>query len=78
MEWVNEKVQVNIRKADTDDLLDRITAYRLGMEPEAIQLVAQELSQRGVTVAQIAAHREACERACVFLPDGTAARCSAL
>src|ERR1019366_145967 len=59
MEWNNEKVQVNIRHADTEDLLDRITAYRLGMEPDAIQMTAQELRERDVTAAEIAEHREA-------------------
>ena len=76
MEWSEQKVLNNIRKADTEDLLDRMTAYRPGMEPAAIEMIDAELRQRGVTAAEIAAQREACERECVFLPDGSAAMCS--
>ena len=76
MQWNDQKVLVNIRKADTDDLLDRVTAYRKGMERDATEMIEQELYERGVTAAQIAAHDEACQRDCEFLPDGTAAMCS--
>ena len=76
MEWDDQKVLLNIRKADTDDLLDRITAYRQGMEPAAVAMIEGELHQRGVTAAQFAAHQEACERECILLSDGTAAMCS--
>lgn len=76
MLWDEAKVLAKIQAADTDDLLDRITAYRKGMEPEAVEMMETELHRRGVTAAQIAEHRERCERECVFLPDGTAAKCS--
>lgn len=76
MDWNEKKVLVNIRQADTGDLLDRVTAYRAGMEPEAIDIVEQELRRRGVTAAQIAEHRETCERECLYYDDGTARMCS--
>lgn len=76
MHWNEEKVRENIRKASTLDLLDRITAYRKGMEPEAIEWIEDELYRRGVTAAQIAEHREECERECIMLPDGMTAMCS--
>jgi hypothetical protein len=76
MDYDEEKVSVNIRNANTDDLLDRITAYRAGMEPDAIDLIEQELHRRGVTAEKIADHREECERECVFHEDGTARMCS--
>ena len=31
-----ERVQANVRKADMEDLLDRATVYRNGMEPDAL------------------------------------------
>lgn len=76
MEWNEQKLLVNIRQADTDDLLDRITAYRAGMEQDAIGLIEGELQKRGVTAEQIAAHAEACKRECVLNNDGTAKSCS--
>jgi hypothetical protein len=76
MEWNEEKVLLNIRAADTDDLLDRITAYRAGIEAEAIDLIEQELHRRGVTAAQIHDQAEAYRRECVFDANGIAKMCS--
>ena len=71
-----DKVQANILKSDTEDLLDRVTAYRIGMESQAIDEIERELRKRGVNAVQIADHREKCERTCLFLPDGIAKTCS--
>jgi hypothetical protein len=76
MEWDDQKVLANVRRADTDDLLDRITAYRAGMEPDAVAMIERELHGRGVTANRIADHQQVCERDCIYLPDGTAAMCS--
>jgi hypothetical protein len=65
-----------IRGAETEDLLDRVTVYREGMEPAALDLMEMELDRRGVTREAIAEHdRQRRERA-IMLPDGTAMRCS--
>jgi hypothetical protein len=76
MEFDPQRVLVNVRKATTDDLLDRVTAYREEMEPEALAIIEDELRARGVGPEQIEAHRAQCARQAVFLPDGVAARCS--
>ena len=76
LQWDEQKVLLNVRQADSDDLLDRITAYRPSMEPEAIQMIEQELRRRGVTARQVAEHGEACQRECVFQMDGSAKMCS--
>ena len=65
----------NIRKAETEELLDRVTAYRAGMEPQAIDMIEEELRDRGVSPYDIAVHEEECERECVFAPDGAAYMC---
>jgi hypothetical protein len=66
----------NIRKAGTEELLDRVTIFRTEMEPAAIDLIEGELDSRGITPEQIADHdRERWETA-ILLPDGTALRCS--
>jgi hypothetical protein len=62
--------------ADTDDLLDRFTAYRAGMEPVALELIAKELYRRGVSANRIMQLRETYERECIFHPDGVAIMCS--
>jgi hypothetical protein len=76
MEWNPEKVQANIRQADTTDLLDRITAYRQGMEPEAIAMIEDELQHRGINDAVIEERRQKYLGECLFYPDGTAMMCS--
>jgi len=67
---------LNIKDADTDDLLDQVTAYRLGTEPAAIELIEKELRHRGIMAKHIAERREACEQAYIYLDDGVAAMCA--
>lgn len=55
--YVNpERVRANIRQASTEDLLDRATVYRDGMEMDALDLIEQELRGRGVNRDAIAEH----------------------
>jgi hypothetical protein len=51
-----ERVRANVRQAATEDLLDRATTYRDGMEPEALDIIEAELRQRGVSWEDIAEH----------------------
>ncbi len=76
MFWDEEKIRANIEAAQTDDLLDRITAYRLGMELHAIEMIERELRTRGVGEAEIADRQQQCERECLFEADGVAKMCS--
>jgi hypothetical protein len=71
-----ERVKRNVHEADTEDLLDRVTVYRAGMEPEALELIEEELRARNVLAADVEAHAERRRREITLLPDGTAARCS--
>ncbi len=64
------------RRAKTEDLLDRVTVYREGMEPVALDLMEGELDRRGITREQIAAHAADRWKCAIPLPDGTALRCS--
>ena len=45
-----ERVRANVRGATTEDLLDRATVYRSGMELEALEIIDEELRSRGVTL----------------------------
>jgi hypothetical protein len=68
-----ERVARNVRAATTEDLLDRATAYRSGMEPAALELIDAELRARGVGPEQVEAHARA--RQTVTGPDGLALKC---
>ena len=56
MEFNLKRVAEFIRGADTEELLDRVTVYREGMEPAALDLMEGELDRRGVTREEIAEH----------------------
>jgi hypothetical protein len=70
-----ERIRANVRSATTEDLLDRVTVYRAGMEPEALEIIEEELRQRNITEVDIAAHREQ-RQGLVMAPEGWPLRCS--
>jgi len=72
----HERVRDNVHKADTEDLLDRLTVYRAGMEPEALEIIEEELRSRGVDAAQIEAHEEKRGKEVVWAEPGLAQACS--
>lgn len=69
------KVAEFVRRADTEELLDRVTVYRAGMEPVALDLMEGELDRRGVTREEIAAWAAVRWENAIRLADGTALRC---
>ena len=71
-----QRVRANIHSADTEDLLDRMTVYRAGMEEDALEMIEEELRARGVTREQIEAHAQERREQIRHLPDGTAQPCS--
>jgi hypothetical protein len=75
MELNLKRVAEYIRAAPTVELLDRVTVYREGMEPAALDLMEGELDRRGVTREEIAEHDAKMRETAIMLPDGTAMRC---
>ena len=75
MELDLERIRENARKATTVDLLDRATVYRSGMESEALRVIEEELTRRGVTVEQVEAHLQDRKNS-LTRADGTAIKCS--
>jgi hypothetical protein len=71
-----QSIARNVQEATTEDLLNRVTAYRAGMEAEAVALIEEELRRRDVTAEQIEAHAARVREESLFLEDGTAAKCS--
>ncbi len=65
----------NIRKADTEDLLDRVTIYRDEMEPAAVDLIEGELAHRRVSPRDIAEHDRKRRDAALVWDDGVVCRC---
>ena len=59
MKFEIDRVRSNVRRADTEDLLDRITVYRLALEPEAIDVIMAELKHRGLAESDIRRHESA-------------------
>ena len=53
-----ERIRENARKASTEDLLDRVTVFRAGMEPAALEIFEAELKDRGVPSERILAHED--------------------
>jgi hypothetical protein len=71
-----DAVRRNVRQATTEDLLDRVTAFRAGMEPGAIPIIEDELDRRGVHRGEIDRHAAEDCREVVMRPEGFAYRCS--
>ena len=76
MEFDLERVRQNVLQSNTEDLLDRITVYRDGMECEAIGLIERELFERGVTSEQILLHAHERRQQGVISHEGAATMCS--
>jgi hypothetical protein len=53
-----EHVAKNAHEATTEDLLNRVTLYREGMEPDALDIIETELRKRGVSHRQIEEHQQ--------------------
>ena len=72
MKFDIERVRDNAERATTEDLLDRATVYRSGMEPVALEVIEAELRSRGLTDGDI--ERHAAERAEVVRRDDGSTR----
>jgi hypothetical protein len=70
-----DRIRENVQQAETEDLLDRITVYRAGMENEALEIIDAELRHRDVGEDRIRRHAQ--RHADVICDDaGLAQKCS--
>src|SRR5262245_45620274 len=76
VDTIVQQLRENAKKATTEDLLDRVTVYRGGMEEEALDVIEQELQSRGVTDEQVRAHAGRLEPVVLWERPGLALRCS--
>lgn len=76
MRFDPERVRENVRQATTEDLLDRVTVYRPGMEPAALAIIEAELERRAVSRDAIEAHAAERSQTVLTQADGVALRCS--
>jgi hypothetical protein len=56
-EFDEANVRENARKAEINDLLDRVTVYRTSLEPQAYPILIEELQRRGIGPADIVDHQ---------------------
>jgi hypothetical protein len=70
-----EKLRANVRAATNEDLLDRATVYREQMEPEALDLIDEELRARDISDEEIAEHAEHRQQTMLWWPDGVPMKC---
>jgi ATP-dependent helicase YprA (DUF1998 family) len=70
-----QKVRADVQEASIEDLLDRATVWRDGMEPEALELIEAELQRQGIQPSDLEEH--AARRAKEVMTDreGLAAVC---
>ena len=76
MELDTAAVRANAARADTEDLLDRVTVYRAGMDPVALDIIRAELAGRGLTAADEVEHALNREADAVLVRDGVAVHCT--
>lgn len=69
-------VAANMRRATTEELLDRVTVFRNAMEPAAVDLIEGELARRGLSDDDIREHERGRREVMMVDADGTAVRCS--
>jgi hypothetical protein len=74
MEFDLNLVRANVQNATTEDLLDRATVYRAGLEPAALPVILEELRSRGVTPDVIVAHEGRRDNV-IYDETGTAQKC---
>jgi hypothetical protein len=70
-----ERMKANVRQAETEDLLDRVTVFRPGMEDAALAYIEEELRRRDLTPADIEEHEKERRRHLILLRDGFPAQC---
>ncbi|MFO0938946.1 MAG: hypothetical protein U0798_20780 [Gemmataceae bacterium] len=70
-----ERVREFSRQAETEALLDRVTAFRADHDPEAIRIFESELFRRGVDKAEIEQKSRESKGNVLTRTDGSVARC---
>jgi hypothetical protein len=70
------KILLSARQATTEDLLNRVTVFREGMESEAVEIIEMELHRRGMGAEQIEQARRDALGKVVLDRAGLPVRCS--
>lgn len=75
MQVNRERMEANIRAAATEDLLDRATVFRAGMEAEAVEAMEGELRRRGINREFVAEYERKQREDVLFDAHGIALTC---
>jgi hypothetical protein len=65
-----------LTESTNEELLDRVTVYRAGMDPAALEAIERELRSRGVTDEQVTEHGQRLEGEVLWREPGLAWSCS--
>ena len=76
MDFNSEQLRADVRQATTEDLLDRATVYRTGMEAEALRIIEAELARRHIAPTEIAAHAAKLDSVILRDAEGVGMKCS--
>lgn len=71
-----EKVRIYAKKADNKALIDRVTLFQSGMEPEALEIIILELTSRGISALEITEHEEKYKEKVIRGPEGMPRLCN--
>ncbi len=75
MEVNRDGIRANLQAATTEDLLDRVTVYREGMEPAALEWMEEELLRRGIGREAVAEHDRQRRETILFDERAIALKC---
>ena len=75
MDFDLDRVRLNVRESSTEDLLDRATVYRAGVEQDALAVILEELRTRGLSATAVFEHEQA-RAGVLFDETGTARVCA--
>jgi hypothetical protein len=75
MQINQERIRANIQEAATEDLLDRATVFREGIEAPALELIEEELRHRGIDRDAVAEHERRRRETTLFDVQGIALKC---
>lgn len=75
MELDLERVRASAKEADTEDLLNRVTVFRGGMEEAALEVLEEELRTRGVGAEEVREYANRMRPLVLWERPGLAARC---
>ena len=71
----SKRLERFVHDAETEDLVNQVTAFRAGMRPDVLPLIEAELRRRGIGPDDVAAHQAEVDAAVIWQAPGLARKC---